>query len=513
MARVPREWETPNLKSRVSRFFYTEEVPYGMALVRILLPIGLLVAMVPRWSHAREIFSTDGVPSPLWVGYGWGDLFPLVSGTVVVVMFSVMLFCLITTMLGWRTRTSLILATILYTYINLCDGLSTMTKYSVIASHALLLLSLSHCGAVWSIDSWLARRSRMKTPWPGEPSTRRPRFAVWPRRLLQLVIGFVYFGAAFTKMHTQTFLTGEQLQTWMNTRVNYAHPLGDYMSLFPVIPVLFGYIIVIWEIVFIFIAWRGLSRAIMLGLGTVFHLATTFVLGLYVFPMVCIAIYFSFLEEDDVRRLSRFARRLLRRWHLSRFGLRPRTEQVLARVRIPGTTRFRSASVYGVAIAAVGLGGLTLEYQLDPYGDRRPEGPYKLAEMDPGLVQQMMSDKKPLRTEDKFLFFDVGKWLVGGVLVDSRTEFRQGERAIAQCTLNPPHEDMWVECNLLDAQGRQLNRFGKTIPREELRANFPYAFPRALEPGRYSLVLKTGGKEIARRTFTLQPGTRSPVAN
>lgn len=513
MARLPREWETPGLKSRIKHFFYAEEVPYGLALVRILLPVGLLVALVPRWQYVREIYSTDGVPSPLWTGYGWGDLFPLVSGTVAIVMFSTLLFFLITTMLGWWTRTSLIAATILYTYINLSDGLSTMTKYSVIACHALMLLSLSHCGAVWSIDSWLANRSRAKLSWPGEPRVSRPQFAVWPRRLMQLMIAFVYFGAAFTKMHTQTFLSGEQLQTWMNTRVNFAHPLGDYMSLFPVIPVLFGYIVVIWEVVFIFLAWRGFSRAVMIGLGTAFHLATTFVLGLYVFPMICISIYFSFLEEDDVRRLSRFARKISRKWHLARFDVRPQIVRLTARVRIPQSLRFRSQWVYGFAIAAVGLGGLELEYQLDRYGDRRPEGPYKLVQMDSDVVQKMLSDKTPLRTEDKFLFFDIGKWVVGGVLVDSRTEFRQGDQVIAQCTLNPPHEDMWIECNLHDAQGRQLNRFGKTVTREELRCNFPYSFPRALEPGEYQLVLKTRGKEIARRRFTLKPGPKSPVAN
>jgi len=244
-----------------------------------------------------------------------------------------------------------------------------------------------------------------------------------------------------------------------------------------------------------------------------FHLATTFVLGLYVFPMVCIAIYFAFVEEDDIRRLSRFARRLSRKWHLARLGLQPRIERLTALVRIPPSSRFRSQWVYGFAVAVVGLGGLELEYQLDRYGDRRPEGPYKLVQLDPDLVHKMMNDKTPLRTEDKFLFFDIGKWVVGGVLVDSQTEFRQGDQVVAQCTLNPPHEDMWIECNLHDAQNRQLNRFGKTATREELRCNFPYAFPRSLEPGEYSLVLKARGKEIARRRFTLKPGPKSPVAN
>src|SRR5690606_41945938 len=62
------------------------------------------------------------------------------------------------TSLGWRTRLSVSLSFVLYTYLNLLDSVSTITKYSCIASHALLLLSLSNCGAVWSVDHWLKRR-------------------------------------------------------------------------------------------------------------------------------------------------------------------------------------------------------------------------------------------------------------------------------------------------------------------------------------------------------------------
>ena len=34
---------------RLNRFFFAEEVPYGLALIRILLPIVLLVEVVRRW--------------------------------------------------------------------------------------------------------------------------------------------------------------------------------------------------------------------------------------------------------------------------------------------------------------------------------------------------------------------------------------------------------------------------------------------------------------------------------
>ena len=44
----------------IRRFFYKLEVPYGLALMRMTLPIALLIAMGYRWPFSRELFSSDG---------------------------------------------------------------------------------------------------------------------------------------------------------------------------------------------------------------------------------------------------------------------------------------------------------------------------------------------------------------------------------------------------------------------------------------------------------------------
>ncbi|GIT28627.1 MAG: hypothetical protein Ct9H300mP1_06730 [Planctomycetaceae bacterium] len=45
-------------------------------------------------------------------------------------------------------------------------------------------------------------------------------FPAWPRRLMQLLIGLIYLGAAITKIHTPTFFSGDQLRFWLMTDVN-----------------------------------------------------------------------------------------------------------------------------------------------------------------------------------------------------------------------------------------------------------------------------------------------------
>ena len=69
--------------------------------------------------------------------------------------------------------------------------------------------------------------------------------------------------------------------------------------------------------------------------------------------------------------------------------------------------------------------------------------------------------------------------------------------------INPPHEDLWVECILEDDQNRIIDNSGLFVTRDMLFANFRYQACNNLIPGNYCMVLKSSGKEIARRPFKL----------
>ena len=503
-----------SLGRRFQRFFYAEEVPFGLAIVRILMPLVLLVPMLPRWPLARELYSTDGAPSPLWINYGMPDFLPLFPGAVVVALHTLLIFFLVASALGWKTRISLFGATLLYVYINMCDSVSTITKYSVIASHVLFLLTLSQSGAIWSIDAWLANRRRRRdgTLTAGSPDAL-PRVPVWPQRLMQLMIGIVYFGAAITKMHTPAFFSGDQLRTWLLSNVNYHNGIGEYLSLFPAALVFFAYINIIWEVLFVFLAWRGWGRLMMIGMGVVFHISTTLMLGLYVFPLICVTIYFSFIDEDAARWFGARFRSLLARcgWHQRQTTVASAVTGAPAAV--PAAMRLPSAVVYGLLLLGVTVAGSEIEYQLDRYGKRRPEGPYTLKEVSPELVAKMLAPPQPMRLKDMFDTFEIGTDLIGGLVLDRRDEFRQGEVVVAQVGFNIPHHDMWLECNLEDTDGNELERVGQIVSREMFRANFAYHLNKVLDPGEYFFVLKSGGQEVTRRRITLLPALKGPAAN
>ena len=503
---------TTNRFNNVSQFFFQQEVPYGPALVRMAMSFTLLFVVVPRWIHAREFFSSDGSAAPLHVNFGV-DMLPELPGTVVVGLMTILLFTLITSCVGWCTRASMIISFVLYTYLNLMDSLSSLTKYSVIASHILLLLSLSNCGTVWSVDSWLKRRQLPKRN-PRHRSWRSAKASdIWPRRLMQIMIGCVYFGAAMTKMHTPEYFNSDQMRYWMLSNVNHANPFGEYLATAPWMLVVFAYITILWEVSFLLLAWRGPMRLVTLSVGVVFHIMTTLTLGLYIFPMVTISIYFAFINERDVRRIAISWRRCQR--YLNKGQLRPKVAAQPS-WSFPASVRYPAPVVFAFALSFFTLSGIELEHWLDPYGLRRPEGPHELVELDPEYVEQMLEPSGRIREEDKVFSLEVGRDTLGGVLIGRRDVYTQGDCILIQCTLSPPHEDMWLECNLHDGDDRLLDRVGQPAERSQTRVNFYYNLPKALDPGTYHLVLRSRGKEITRREITLLPDKTEqldPVAN
>jgi len=300
------------LSVRIKHFFYDEEVPYGLALCRISLPLVLMGLVLPRWIVCRELYSADGATGQLSVGYLGYDLLPELPGSVVAALYTVMVISMLTLCAGWNTRISAIISFATFTYFCMLDCVSTMTKYTAISSHVMFILSLSDCGAIWSVDAWLARRQRNLNP--TKPMYVMPKSAAWPRRMMQLLICYVYFGAAVTKIHTPSFFSGDQLQYWMLTHLNYQHPIGELLSLYPILLVAMGYVTVIWEVTFFFCGWKSSWRSFYLPVGILFHFLTALTLGLLMFPMVCYCTYFSYLDDEDMATSCAWLRRQTRRF-------------------------------------------------------------------------------------------------------------------------------------------------------------------------------------------------------
>ena len=485
-------------RTALGRFFFEQETPFGMALVRIFLPLSAGIPMALRFPHVRELYTTDGSPVQLFEMYRQGAVLPVLSPAIAVPLYGIMLLCMLSSIVGFRTRTSLCVATVLYSYFNVLDGIGTLTKYSVIASHLMLLLTVSHAGSVWSVDALLKKRS-------GDVNVLPPRFPVWPARLVQLLFAFIYFGASITKIQTAEFFSGDQMRYWMLSNWNYENPIGEAVAMSSPLLLISAYLAVVWEVLFGFLVWRPRGRVIMLAAGAFFHFMTWLTLGLYVFPAICLSGYFAFVSEQDIVRLRRVSifRPLKAVLHLP----------ALAVTRVAGV--FPQTMPAGITwtclIAVAAIGATEAELQMDVYQTRSQSGLMNLIPMDQDVALTMLQDRNQVREHDKFFNFEIGTSTIGYQLSNRRTEFAVGDTMIAQCNLNPPHEDMWVECLLQDDEERTIEQFGQFVPRESLRANFFYTVDSKLVSGRYSMVLKSANQEIYRRHFSLN-GQSSAVA-
>ena len=484
--------------ARMEAFFFTEERPVGLALVRILLPLVMLIPTLHRVFRVREIYSLAGSPTPLWNNFGQPDLLPIPTAPVAAGLYALLILSLVSSSLGWRTRVSLLIAGVLTAYFGMVDLISTMTKYTVIAVHVLMLLSLSDGGRVWSVDRWLARRRGLDWKETGP---------AWPRRLIQILIGIVYLGAAVTKLHTPAFFSGDQLRFWLLSNVNSANPLGESLSQYPGLILIMAYVTIVWEILFLFLSWKGTPRTIMLGLGLFFHLMTLFTLGLVVFPLVYFAIYFAWYEQPD--QLTWTAR-----WH-SWFGHDFREQLSPSDSRAPARTGWGIPSLMtwaACAGCAIGL-GVWIDRTSDPFGVQRPEGRYTLQPISEERLAELLRNDQKVDVTDKVFALDIGSVMFNDNLVDHQTVFRRGEKALVQCSLLPPHEDLFMEVHLRNEEEQIVRRLCQVVSRESLRGHFWFEMEESLAPGPYTVVIKINGTDAGRRTLELLPDASEATAD
>jgi hypothetical protein len=487
----------PTLLAPIDRFFSRNETPFGLACLRIQLPIMLLTAAGHRALRIRELYTTDGAPTPLWTNFNTPDFLPIPSPTWGVALFVCYLLSLLTSSAGFFTRTSLLAATVLNTYFGLLDSISTMTKYIVIASHVLFLLSLSNCGTLWSADAWL-RRKRGGMPVIPQASP------IWPRRLIQLFIGIVYLGAASTKMHTEGFFSGDQISYWMMTNTNFANPVGEYLSLYPGLLVAMSYITIFWEITFLTCCWKGTARTICLSMGLMFHLMTALTLGLYLFPAIYVAIYFAFFDEEDYLALRAW---LSQRWPMAFSGWQAFFVwpwRKLDAIRPNWFGPSQAAAAFAVFASLCAVTAVEVESRADVYGQARAAGSHELQPLPQETVDRLLREDTSARASDVVSAFDMGSELFGETLIDRRKSYRFGESAIIQCSLEPPHPDVWLEVEMHDADDHVVHHDGMIVPRERLRGFTKFHFDERFPAGSYALVLKVDGREITRRDFTIE---------
>lgn len=460
-----------------NRFFFTEGRLDSLALTRILLCSVLLIPVCARWPNVREVYSSDGVVTPLANGYPGAFELPVMGGTAAVAVYTALVFFLLTSLVGWRTRLSLGIAAGLLLYFGFLDLISTLTKYTVISAHMLIVLACSRCGEVWSVDAWLKGNVAGSKAMP-------PRAAIWPMRVIQLFLAILYFATAVTKVKSPEFMSGEHALFWFQTNMNYWHPMGYWLSTHPQWVIVSSYIVVLWETLFIGLCWNRKTLGPLLILGALFHLGTFLLLGLLIFPLVIMSLYPVFLRPEKVRAI------LLRA-----------TGYLSGPAGLPVFGLTRHAWAFPLLLGVVMVTGTEAEYRLDPSGYRSAKP--QLPVLDRAAVESRLETSAPRLPSEWVHRVDIGKSIVAGVVCGEERRFTPNDTVQIQLWLYSPHPDMYVHVDVHDDADLPVMQDGTPITREAHRHTVPFYFANNLRPGRYAIVIRDEAQLIARHPFEI----------
>jgi uncharacterized membrane protein YphA (DoxX/SURF4 family) len=272
-----------------SLLFYTHLV-WAMNLLEFLGPNAWIPGDLARelhrggyaWSYLWYIDS----PALLWTVH--------VLALIVLAMFTVGLFTRVTSVLAF-------LITVSY-----CHRL-TGAFFGLDQVNAMLAmyLMLGPCGAVYSLDRWLAVRTGKATPVP--QVTVSANIAI---RLIQLHMCIIYLFGGISKMRGQMW--------WDGTATWFAIVNSEYQSLditwlvdYPWFLAALTHITVVWETYYCVLVWPKATRTITLLMAVCVHSGLAMFLGMITFGLAMLIGNLAFVSPALVRGVA--SRAALRR--------------------------------------------------------------------------------------------------------------------------------------------------------------------------------------------------------
>lgn len=488
-------------------FFFAPESPRPAALMRWAVGLVFLYDAAVRWPFAVELYSADGLPMPVFPDFAFrGAGFEPIALPALwaVCLHSLLLFALLAVAVGWRTRLSLWIALSLSLYLGLLDQSGTFKKYSVIGLHLFLLLSFTRCGSVWSVDA-LRRLDRYRL---------MPLSPVWPRRLMQVLVASIYLGSAVTKIRLPDFANGELLMFSLLDDQWGGGYLGLWLSTRPKLLILASMATLLFEIAFPLLVWNRRMRRGMLALAILFHLTLAATMSLGIFSPVMLAALLAFVEEKDLRRLRRLlpvtTAKARRTEDSGDFGESPESLGFAGRQPRGFRQRVMSFVLWLSAAAIWVAAGAGIQYRLDFYNVFGSTARKELAPIDPEAATDILASLTPAQLthyEDYFHRIEIGNRLTNGGTHTSGSEsrFRTGMTVFACARLVRDHPAMRLQWRLIRPDGKEV-RYAYELASASSHATvgFELTDPEQTPPGRYQLILRADGYEVARRTFDLR---------
>lgn len=258
----------------------TEQVHIAPLVVFRILFGGMMFGSIVRFWLNGWIYDLYIKPNFYFTYYGFEWVKPL-GETGMYFLFATMAFAALMMMMGFLYRFSALLFFVTFTYVELIDKSNYLNHYYFISVVAFLMVLLP-AGRFFSVDTWLS---------PLKKITYIPR---WFIITIQFQLGLVYFFAGVAKLNPDWLFEAQPLRTWLPPHTNM--PVIGFLLDKAWIAYFFSWFGAIYDLSIPFLLVIKRTRIIAYFLVIVFHVMTSLLFQIGMFPyimIICTLIFFS----------------------------------------------------------------------------------------------------------------------------------------------------------------------------------------------------------------------------
>lgn len=283
------------------RFWFMPQRPETLAFIRICC--GLMLAYVHViWASLLTAFMGNDA----WIDsatiemlhnrdWAWSWLFGVESPMILYAHQIVAIVASLMMAVGLLTRLSIPIAW--WLTLMVCHRMTgALFGLDQMVMMLAMYLMWSHCGSVWSVDSWLARHRNRGWLWPSASPAVCNNVVT---RLIQLHLCVIYVFGGLSKMRGEMWWDGSAM--WFSL-VNYEYQSLDltWLGNFPFLIGLVTAVTLFWETFYCALIWPKLTRPITLFMAVLVHGGICLSLGMWTFGTIMMIANVAFIEPEKV---------------------------------------------------------------------------------------------------------------------------------------------------------------------------------------------------------------------
>ena len=229
-------------------------------------------------------------PTYFFTYYGFDWISP-VSNNFIYIVFFLLLVCSLMITLGLFYRYSSLLFFILFTYIELIDKTNYLNHYYFISLISFLMIFLP-ANRFFSIDNIIGI------------CNERTIVKAWQINIIKLQVGIVYLFAGVAKLNYHWLIEAQPLTNWLKHQSDF--PIIGSLFLYDTTAYLFSWAGAIFDLVIFFVLANKKWRIYGYVIVVVFHILTSIMFPIGVFPLVMIMATLIFFSDQFHQNILSF---------------------------------------------------------------------------------------------------------------------------------------------------------------------------------------------------------------